>query len=344
MDAPRYSSPTIDRDQVDRLEQGDGLRVGRRLLDRQRAGELERHVGGVHRVGLAVEEGDPDVDHRVAGEDALLQLVADALLHARDELPRHRTADDLVHELEAGAALERLDLDVAHRVLAVAAGLLHVPTQRGRLGDEGLAQRDLHAPPARPSPGSGRRAGRAAGRRAPGRSSTAPAGRCRHARAGRWRPRPRAGRVAAASLSSSLRVAARIASGSSGVGSSQWRDEGRPCSFVDRVSPVSAVVSFGSITISPAMACGRGSRAVPTAILDLADALLVVVVGMGFIRLAVVVAGHVQHVVGPSGCRRRSGPSTGGRRTGRWSCGSPARPGVRTDRSAGWAGRLRTAW
>ena len=49
------------------------------------------------------------------------------------------------------------------------------------------------------------------------------------------------------------RVAARIARGSSGVGSSHGAmSAGR--SLAERGSPVSAVVSFGSITISPAMA------------------------------------------------------------------------------------------
>ena len=50
-----------------------------------------------------------------------------ALLHTRDELPRHRPADHLVDELESGARGQRLHLDVAHRILAVAAGLLDVP-------------------------------------------------------------------------------------------------------------------------------------------------------------------------------------------------------------------------
>ncbi len=52
---------------------------------------------------LAVDERHPDVDHRVAGGDALLHLGADALLDAGDELARHRAADDLVDELEPGA-------------------------------------------------------------------------------------------------------------------------------------------------------------------------------------------------------------------------------------------------
>ena len=66
------------------------------------------------------------------------------------------------------------------------------------------------------------------------------------------------------SLSSSLRVAARMASGSSGSGSSHRATiAGR--SLADSVSPVSAVVSLGTITISPAMAEPRGLSSAPTA-------------------------------------------------------------------------------
>src|SRR5439155_1749825 len=52
------------------------------LLERHRAGGLERRVGGVDPVGLAVEERHPHVDHRVPGRHAALHLVPDALLHA----------------------------------------------------------------------------------------------------------------------------------------------------------------------------------------------------------------------------------------------------------------------
>ena len=50
---------------------------------------------------LAVGEGHPDVDDRVARGDAALHLRAHALLHRGDELPGHGAADDLVDELEA---------------------------------------------------------------------------------------------------------------------------------------------------------------------------------------------------------------------------------------------------
>ena len=68
-------------------------------------------------------------------------LGADALLHGGDELPRDRPADHLVDELEATALGQRLDLDVAHGELPMAAGLLHVaPVPLGHPAER-LAQR-----------------------------------------------------------------------------------------------------------------------------------------------------------------------------------------------------------
>ena len=48
---------------------------------------------------------DLDVDHRVAGVDARLERLADALVDRLDVLARDRAADDLVDELVAGALL-----------------------------------------------------------------------------------------------------------------------------------------------------------------------------------------------------------------------------------------------
>ena len=56
-----------DLDLHDRLEDGRvGLAEG--VLDGHRAGDLERHLRRVDVVVRAVEQGDLDVDHRVAGE------------------------------------------------------------------------------------------------------------------------------------------------------------------------------------------------------------------------------------------------------------------------------------
>src|SRR3954462_10085484 len=97
-----------------------------RVSQRQAACHLECHVGGVDGVGLAVDEGDPKINHWVAGCDAALHLCPQTLLDAGNELTRHRAANDLVDELEPAALRKWFDFDVTDRVLAVAARLLHM--------------------------------------------------------------------------------------------------------------------------------------------------------------------------------------------------------------------------
>src|SRR6185312_12295778 len=115
-----------DLDSEDRLQQ-HRLGAARRLLERQRAGDLEGDFGGVRVVVLAVHERDADVHHRVAGLDAGLQRLLDALLDRRDELRRDRAALDSVDEVEAlpGGGL---DVAVDDAVLTRAAGLAHEAT------------------------------------------------------------------------------------------------------------------------------------------------------------------------------------------------------------------------
>ena len=100
-----------------------GLRLAHAVLERHRAGDVERLLRRVDVVVRAVDQRDLDVDHRVAGEDAVVSASRDALLDRGDVLPRDRAADDLVDELEALAGLVRLDLELDVAVLAVAAGL-----------------------------------------------------------------------------------------------------------------------------------------------------------------------------------------------------------------------------
>ncbi len=57
----------------------------------------------------------------IAGNDAALHRFPGALLHGGDVLTRDVAADDLVFEDEAGAALERLDLELDDTELAAAA-------------------------------------------------------------------------------------------------------------------------------------------------------------------------------------------------------------------------------
>src|SRR5689334_2539519 len=91
----------LGRDDLDghqRLEQG---RVGlaRGLLEDHRAGDLEGHLRGVDLVVLAVEQDRLDAHHRVAGEDAVLHGVLDAVVHRGDVLPRDAATGHGVLEL-----------------------------------------------------------------------------------------------------------------------------------------------------------------------------------------------------------------------------------------------------
>src|SRR6185312_3834990 len=73
----------------------------------------------------AVERGDFNVDHGVAGDDARLAGLADALVDSRDVLPRDRAARDAVDELVALAGLLRLELQPHMAVLPATARLAH---------------------------------------------------------------------------------------------------------------------------------------------------------------------------------------------------------------------------
>src|SRR5918998_2205439 len=89
--------------------------------------DLERHLGGVDLVVRAVHELYSYVNDRVAGHDAVVERLLDALVHARDVLPRDDAADDPVVELVA-ALVVVLDVYDAVAVQAAAAGL---PQQAG---------------------------------------------------------------------------------------------------------------------------------------------------------------------------------------------------------------------
>jgi hypothetical protein len=78
-----------------------------------------------------------------SADHAVGHRLHDALLDRRDELRRDRAADDLGLEHEPLAVAGGGELDVTDRVLAVPAGLLHVPAVAlGRPSDR-LAIRDL---------------------------------------------------------------------------------------------------------------------------------------------------------------------------------------------------------
>src|SRR4051794_37156119 len=133
-----------DLDLEHRLEQ-DRLRAPRRLLEGERARDLEGDLGRVGLMELAVDELTAAVDVRVPGANAVGEGLLDALLDGRDELDRHRPTADLRDEVEALAG-GRLDVDVDDAVLARAAGLAD-EAALDLLGGaaDGLAVGDLRA-------------------------------------------------------------------------------------------------------------------------------------------------------------------------------------------------------
>ena len=81
----------------------------------------------------AVDERHAHALHGRAGELAVLQRLLDPLVDRRPEALRDDAADDLVDELVADVAVDRLEHDVAVPELAAAAGLLLVAAVRARL-------------------------------------------------------------------------------------------------------------------------------------------------------------------------------------------------------------------
>src|SRR5215218_5665388 len=132
--------------QEDRIGPPEGL------FDGHGTGDLERHLGGVDLVVRTVDEFDPDIDYGVASDDAGIEGILDALVHARDVLPRDDAADDLVVELVAGLVVV-LDVDDRVPVLATATRLPHEPALDAldALAD-GLAVSDLRATDVRVHP------------------------------------------------------------------------------------------------------------------------------------------------------------------------------------------------
>src|SRR5262249_58583058 len=93
-------------------------------LERERPGDLERHLRRVDSVVLAVDEPYADSGDRRAHELAVEHRLLDALVDGRPEPLRDHAADNLVLELVAGSVGKRLDDDLRVAELPPAAGLL----------------------------------------------------------------------------------------------------------------------------------------------------------------------------------------------------------------------------
>src|SRR6185369_15853272 len=130
-----------DLDVHDRLEH-DRPTLAHRRQEVLAAGGDEGNLLAVDAVMLAVVDHYPHVDHRIAGDGAGGEHFAHALFHGRDELARNRAALDLVEELEAAPARQRLDAQVDLAELAGTAALLLVPVVAFRWRRDGFAVGD----------------------------------------------------------------------------------------------------------------------------------------------------------------------------------------------------------
>src|SRR5690606_6107181 len=104
-------------------------RIGelRRLLESERAGDLEGDLGRVYAVVAAEEALRLEVDHREAGDHAALRRLLDSLVDGGDELAGDDAADDRVDEVVPLTPSARAEPDVAVADLSAAAALLLVP-------------------------------------------------------------------------------------------------------------------------------------------------------------------------------------------------------------------------
>src|SRR5208282_3820580 len=130
----------FDRD--DRFE-NDRFGLFQRCLEAHRGCDLKRHVRRIDIVIAAVEYGDLDVHHRIAGQMSFDQRVAHALFDRRNEVARDHAAHDVVDELEAFAARVRLDLEPAIAVLPAAARLTLVLALRFGASLDGFLVRNF---------------------------------------------------------------------------------------------------------------------------------------------------------------------------------------------------------
>src|SRR5262249_36919514 len=96
------------------------------LTESDTAGHLEREFVGIHVVVAAVVESDLKIHHGISGEIAARRGFDDPLFDSGNEVLGNGASEDIVDELKLLAALERLHLDLAVAVLAMAAGLLLV--------------------------------------------------------------------------------------------------------------------------------------------------------------------------------------------------------------------------
>ena len=277
---------------------------------------------------LPSQQGHPDVDHRHRARPRPRPADARAPF-STEPMKLLGTAPPTTWSTNStpAAARQRLDLDVADRVLAVAAGLLDLPTVAAGGGGERGQQRHPHRlgvdrGAAGAQPGQHHLGVRLA--QAP-QHQLAGVGVALDPHAPGRRPTSRVS--ALASASSSLRVArgprpaAAVRAAARAGSTSGWR-----CS--ERVSPVSALASRATTQKSPANAeVDRVASVGPSSMPVFSSASW-----SGWPRSAPPWPETCSGGVGGDACRRRPGPATAGPGRGPPRSGPPRRPAGRPGR------------
>src|SRR6185312_1781716 len=105
----------------------DGVGLVDRIEKGLAPGRDEGNFFRVHGMMLAIVDGDPDILQGKSREGTFREHLSYAVLHRGYELPRNRASHHVIHELEARAALQRLDAQEHFAELTGAAGLLLMP-------------------------------------------------------------------------------------------------------------------------------------------------------------------------------------------------------------------------
>ena len=133
---------SVDFDMHDGFEER-GARLLHGFLEGQRACNFECHVRRVDIVIFAVVEDGAEVHNGESRQEAAGSGVADAFLDGGNPVLGDGAAKDVVDELDALAALDRLHLDAANAELAVAARLLLVLAFDVGFAADGFTVRDF---------------------------------------------------------------------------------------------------------------------------------------------------------------------------------------------------------
>src|SRR5579885_2661211 len=117
-----------------------------RLFNRNRTGHFKGHFARVYFMIRPIVESDDHVDHRISGDNAVLQCFADTVLDGFDIFLWHSAANNGIDKLKALATLVGCHFNPHITVLAVTAGLPDELALRLRFTGDGLTIGDLGTP------------------------------------------------------------------------------------------------------------------------------------------------------------------------------------------------------